>query len=208
VLRYSPFLSPSLLPLPPLLFFVFFFLFLSLFSFPPSPVVPSEGNHEACTTCKGVDGISQSAKNFTQYRGRFAAVEMYAGANSLSNSNRYYSFNRGLNHFVVLTAEAYLYAKTPAFLANQLSWLKADLAAVDRKVTPWIVVNIHKVGWQFDVLPPLLLDYFNPCFPPLYTSHFPFLLSPPPSFFSPTTRIGRWQQRHLRTSSPSWMPPR
>lgn len=108
------------------------------------PVMPSEGNHEACTTCKGVDGIPQSANNFTQYKGRFAAVEMYAGANSGSNSNRYYSFNRGLNHFVVLTAEAYLYAKSPVFLANQLAWLKADLAAVDRKATPWIVVNMHK----------------------------------------------------------------
>ena len=127
--------------------------------------MPSEGNHEACTTCKGVDGISQSAKNFTQYRGRFAAVEMNAGANSGSNSNRYYSFNRGLNHFVVLTAEAYLYAKTPAFLASQLAWLTADLAAVDRKVTPWIVVNMHKVGWQVALCPP---------FPPL-----PHPLPPP-----------------------------
>ena len=69
-------------------------------------------------------------------RGRFHAVQMYAGANSGSNSNRFYSFSRGLSHFVVLTAEAYLYARTPAFLANQLAWLQADLAAVDRRATP------------------------------------------------------------------------
>ena len=53
---------------------------------------------------------------------------MYAGANSGSNSNRFYSFSRGLSHFVVLTAEAYLYARTPAFLANQLAWLQSPLA--------------------------------------------------------------------------------
>ena len=53
--------------------------------------------------------LPNSALNFTQYRGRFYAVELYAGANSGSNSNRYYSFERGLTHFVVLTAEAYIY---------------------------------------------------------------------------------------------------
>jgi len=85
---------------------------------------------------------------------------MYAGANSGSNSNRFYSFSRGMAHYVVLTAEAYLYARTPAFLANQLAWLQADLAAVDRRATPWIVVLAHK-DWTmateaFQAFQPLL----------------------------------------------------
>ena len=88
--------------------------------------------------------MPQSGLNFTQYRARFAAVSMYAGVNSGSGSNRYYSYERGLVHFVVLTAEAYLYTRTPVFLANQLAWLKKDLAAVDRSATPWIVVQMHK----------------------------------------------------------------
>jgi hypothetical protein len=88
--------------------------------------------------------LPNSALNFTQYRGRFYAVELYAGANSGSNSNRYYSFERGLTHFVVLTAEAYIYTRTPIFLANQLAWLKRDLASVDRKRTPWLVILAHK----------------------------------------------------------------
>jgi hypothetical protein len=39
----------------------------------------------------------------------------------------------------VFTAEAYLYARDEAFLANQLAFMKADLEAVDRTVTPWVV---------------------------------------------------------------------
>ncbi len=71
-------------------------------------------------------------------------MTLYAGANAGTNSNRYYSFNRGLTHFIVFTAEAYLYAVDKAFIANQLAFMKADLAAVDRKVTPWVVALVHK----------------------------------------------------------------
>lgn len=113
------------------------------------PMSPAEGNHESCPHCDAVPALPYSGGNFTQYKARFLAVELYAGANSGSNSNRFYSFNRGITHFVVLTAEAYLYARSPVFLANQLAWLKADLAAVDRKLTPWIVVSVHK-DWTME----------------------------------------------------------
>lgn len=49
---------------------------------------------------------------------------------------RYYSFNQGLVHFLVYTAEAYAYKSGKEFIANQLAFMKADLAAVDRSVTP------------------------------------------------------------------------
>lgn len=54
------------------------------------------------------------------------------------------AFNEGLTHFFVYTADAYTYKSGATFLANQLAWLKADLAAVDRAVTPWVVGLCHK----------------------------------------------------------------
>ncbi len=57
---------------------------------------------------------------------------------------RYYSFDRGLTHFVVLTAEAYDARVGPEFVSRQLEFLKADLAAVDRTQTPWVVVLVHR----------------------------------------------------------------
>ena len=74
-----------------------------------------------------------------------ASVALFAGANSGTGSARYYSFNQGLTHFLVFTAEAYTYKSGATFIANQLAFMKADLAAVNRAVTPWVVGLVHKV---------------------------------------------------------------
>ena len=37
-----------------------------------------------------------------------------------------------------------MYARDAAFLANQLAFMKADLAAVNRSATPWVVALVHK----------------------------------------------------------------
>jgi len=76
-------------------------------------------------------------------------LSLYAGANSGSNNNRYYSFNQGLTHFIVFTAEAYIYARDDTFLANQVAFMAADLAAVDRAATPWVVALVHK-DWTME----------------------------------------------------------
>ena len=68
---------------------------------------------------------------------------------SNTGNNRFYSFNKGLTHFLVFTAEAYLYARDEAFLANQLAFMKADLAAVDRSATPWVVGLVPK-DWTME----------------------------------------------------------
>lgn len=34
---------------------------------------------------------------------------------------------------------------------EQYNWLKADLAAVDRSKTPWIVINGHRPMWSSQV---------------------------------------------------------
>ena len=104
------------------------------------PYAPSEGNHEACPACPGIDAIPYSAANFTQYKARFHSVSLHSN----TGNNRFYSFNKGLTHFLVFSAEAYLYARDEAFLANQLAFMKADLAAVDRAATPWVVALVHK----------------------------------------------------------------
>ena len=74
------------------------------------------------------------------YKARFHSVSL----NSNTGNNRYYSFNRGLTHFLVFTAESYVYSVNAAFNENQLAFMKADLAAVDRKRTPWVVALVHK----------------------------------------------------------------
>jgi acid phosphatase type 7 len=51
----------------------------------------------------------------------------------------YYSFDIGLVHFVALSTEAYL-SNTEK---EQHEWLLADLAAVNRTSTPWIVAYGH-----------------------------------------------------------------
>ena len=44
-------------------------------------------------------------------------------------------------HFVAISTEAYFYYKGAA---AQFAWLEADLAAVDRSVTPWLIVYGHR----------------------------------------------------------------
>jgi hypothetical protein len=105
------------------------------------PTAVVEGNHEACGLClQNVPEIPYSAGNFTQYKARFHSVSQ----RSNTGNNRYYSFERGLTHFIVFTAESYVYSVSAVFNENQLNFMKADLAAVDRKRTPWVVALVHK----------------------------------------------------------------
>jgi hypothetical protein len=108
------------------------------------PVMPVAGNHESCDSCPPAAALPLSAGNFTEYRTRFHAVTLNAGANSGSGNNIYYSFTQGLTHFIVFSAEAYAHSQSADFLANQLAFMKADLAAVNRSATPWVVALVHK----------------------------------------------------------------
>lgn len=108
------------------------------------PVMPTPGNHESCQTCLGVPELDNSNFNFTQYRARLRSVELHAGVNSGSGSAIYYSFEQGLTHFLAFSAEAYAYSSGPELIANQLRFMQADLAAVNRTRTPWVVGLAHK----------------------------------------------------------------
>ena len=48
---------------------------------------------------------------------------------------------------ISLDTEIFTYG-LPVESANQQAWLKRDLAAVDRSVTPWVFVYGHKQQWM------------------------------------------------------------
>jgi acid phosphatase type 7 len=114
-----------------------------------APVMPAAGNHEACGGCPASPINPDTKGNFSEYRSRLHSVSLFAGANAGSNNNIYYSFNQGITHFIVFSAEAYIYAVDKTFLSNQLAFMTKDLAAVDRKVTPWVVALVHK-DWTME----------------------------------------------------------
>ena len=97
----------------------------------------------------GIPGQADSRGNFSEYRARFASVEAGAGKRSGSSSSIFYSFDLGLTHYISFSAEAYTYRSGPELLANQLAFMQADLEAVDRKVTPWVVALVHK-DWNME----------------------------------------------------------
>jgi len=58
----------------------------------------------------------------------------------------YHSLNVGPVHVVMFSSEAYFYLSPHGLplVAQQYAWLEADLAAVDRTVTPWIITMAHR----------------------------------------------------------------
>lgn len=55
-----------------------------------------------------------------------------------STSNLYYSFEVAGTHVIMLGSYVEFDAKS-----DQYRWLQADLAKIDRKKTPWVVVLLH-----------------------------------------------------------------
>jgi hypothetical protein len=100
---------------------------------------------EACPNCPANAVDPYSKGNFSEYTARVHSVAL----NSNTGSAIFYSFERGLTHFIVFSAEAYIYARSEVFLANQLTFMKADLAGVDRAKTPWVVALVHK-DWSME----------------------------------------------------------
>lgn len=93
----------------------------------------------------------EHATNFSAYKARFYGFKE-TQVLSKSPSLLYYSFDDDLVHFTVIDTETYFYCNGTATLckeqqAEQLAWIEADLAAVDRSRTPWIIVLGHKQGW-------------------------------------------------------------
>ena len=134
------------------------------------PYQAGAGNHEAA--CREVDyyqgACPQGQYNFTDYRIRFgpnmpttfpsqstdaAAKANATAAQQLALPPFWYSFDYGMAHFVAIDTEtdfpsapdtSKLDAGPFGRLNQQLEFVKADLASVDRKVTPWVIVMGHR----------------------------------------------------------------
>ena len=64
-----------------------------------------------------------------------------AGVYPTKWNNHWYSYSVGLVHIVSVSTEAYFfYSGSEA----QYAWLEADLAAVNRTQTPWVIVFGHR----------------------------------------------------------------
>jgi hypothetical protein len=98
------------------------------------PWMMGPGNHEA--DCN---------YTYANYKGRFAAQNMTRTPHGpASGSSRWYSFELGPVHFTMFDTDAYGFDEVAFALRPQYEWLKADLAAVDRDRTPWIVLMSHR----------------------------------------------------------------
>jgi len=88
-----------------------------------TPYEPSVGNHEF------ID-------NFTGFRLRYGTdiLERYS-----KGGDFYWSVDYGSVHIVMVSSENDYSATSP-----QVAWIKSDLAAVDRTVTPWVIALWHR----------------------------------------------------------------
>jgi hypothetical protein len=103
------------------------------------------GNHEInCTEVSELTGICPSYhKNQIPYSNRFHMPSKQSGG----YSNSWYSFNYGFIHVISLSCESDFPNAPSGNLIDtttQVNWLKNDLAAVNRAVTPWVIVQCHR----------------------------------------------------------------
>jgi acid phosphatase type 7 len=120
----------------------------------------------------------EGQKNFTDFMHRFentmptafsssssntTAQSLASKAQSLANPPFWYSFEYGMVHFVMIDTEtdftsapdgpdgsAGLDSGPFGFSGQQIDFLEADLASVDRSVTPWLVVGGHRPWYTTD----------------------------------------------------------
>eukprot|EP00050_Salpingoeca_kvevrii_P007355 m.295622 g.295622 ORF g.295622 m.295622 type:complete len:472 (+) comp13230_c0_seq1:48-1463(+) len=97
------------------------------------PVMFSPGNHED----------EAPIFSYSQYKNRFSGQQP-AGDASGSHSVRWYSFDRGLVHFVVIDTDAWVYEPVFHLAKQQALWLEQDLKSVDRTKTPWVLAFGHR----------------------------------------------------------------
>ncbi|CAK0731582.1 hypothetical protein CVIRNUC_000014 [Coccomyxa viridis] len=104
------------------------------------PFMTVEGNHELENK-----NVNNNPTPFASYMARYRTPYQQ----SKSTTPLYYSWNLGGVHFIMIGAyelqpQPAPYTSTNMLIsATQIAWITADLAAVDRSVTPWIVAMFH-----------------------------------------------------------------
>lgn len=97
--------------------------------------------------CAGNHEYQPAADPFLHYRSRFSGLSRVA-ARSGSSSVRYWSADIGLVHAIALDTEFVAYGGTRDEIDAQQAWLAQDLAAIDRRRTPWVIAFGHKTMWM------------------------------------------------------------
>ncbi|KAB8074926.1 Metallo-dependent phosphatase-like protein [Aspergillus leporis] len=138
------------------------------------PYMAGPGNHEAdCTEIPFTSGLCpEGQRNFTAFIHRFdetmptafssmssntTAQTLAKKAQGLANPPFWYSFEYGMVHITMIDTEtdfpsapdgpdgsAHLDSGPFGQSGQQLEFLEADLASVDRTVTPWVIVAGHR----------------------------------------------------------------
>lgn len=137
------------------------------------PYMVSPGNHEAtCVEAGGGKGCPEGQRNFTDFMNRFGSImptafdlpnkdnkaaQLREKAKGLALAPFWFSFDYGMAHIVLFDTEtdypdaedqpggdSDLGAGPFGKAGQQAAFLEADLASVDRTVTPWIVVAGHR----------------------------------------------------------------
>jgi len=93
------------------------------------------GNHEAGTDFDHVSPMYHYMHRF-QMPGKGDLLHGEKG------NNVYYSFDAGPAHFLVFSSEVYFWQLWD--VQAQFNFLEQDLAAVDRKKTPWVITMAHR----------------------------------------------------------------
>ena len=142
------------------------------------PYMLSPGNHEADCTEIPLQNLlcPEGQKNFTDFRNRFTmpfadvstssnqtAAMLRQQAKQLAQPPFWFSFDSGMVHVTMIDTEtdfpnapdapggsASLNSGPFGRAMQQLDFLKADLASVDRRITPWVLVAGHRPWYSVD----------------------------------------------------------
>ena len=115
-----------------------------------APYVTAVGNHEHVPGNVSFPG----GKGAPEWHAEFAAYSArYGVGGGGPGSAFWYSVEAGPLHLCVISSE-HAYARG----SPQWEWLAGDLAAVDRGVTPWLAVMLHR-----PVLSAAVLEWDNHC---------------------------------------------
>jgi hypothetical protein len=158
------------------------------------PYMVGPGNHEANCDAGGttLDGFSYNTSicmpgqsNFTGFINHFRMPS----PESNGTGNFWYSFNHGMVHYIQLDTETDLghgfigpdqvggvegdgAGPFSSIVNAQTTWLEADLAAVNRDLTPWVIVAGHRPWYlSFANISTTICWSCKDVFEPLFLKH-------------------------------------